>query len=78
MWLFTDTGMYSVVAVDEGRDKPWGQAEPGTRLMVRSRSREQIEALKLHPELAEAVIYESSYSDYRYRLVVDKATWQAA
>jgi hypothetical protein len=77
VWLFTDIGFYSVVAVDETHNAPWGIAEPGTRMMIRAR-----DALHLL-ELAEryfpdATIYQTPQADYQYRIVVDKDAWAEA
>ncbi len=63
MWLYTRIGFFSIVHKDE----------PGT-LTVRSRLRRDIEDFKAaSASLKEAEIIVSEDSDYRYRLIADRA-----
>lgn len=66
MWLFTTRGFYSVV---QHRDEP-------EKLIVRTRVREDIEALReLIPEIEP---FSGGSSDYRWRATVTKAEWVVA
>jgi len=76
MWVFTDVGFFSTVEVDEREGAPWGCDAQGTRVMVRARSSEQLlTLLERYRRIEDAVVYTSSYSDYPYRIVVDKIAW---
>lgn len=66
MWLTTTHGFYSVVQHRDHHDK----------LVVRARSREDIEALEsVIPGLEP---YSDARADYRWRAVVSRAEWVAA
>ena len=74
MWLFTKYGFYSVVA----------DYEVPENVLIRARAREDLENLKALMErfypgsiLASAPIYESMYSDYRYRVFCPKTDFEA-
>jgi len=76
MWIFSDVGFFSAVEVDEREGAPWGCDAQGTRVMVRARSKEQLMTLlERYRRIEDAVVYTSSYSDYPYRIVVDKIAW---
>ncbi len=66
MWLFTTQGFYSVVA---HRDDP-------DTLIVRARTREDIEALREQIPAIEP--FEDAGADYRHRAYVSRAEWLAA
>ncbi len=66
MWLFTTIGFFSVVA-DRG--------DPD-RVLVRARSREDIEALRRH--LPEIEPFTEPGADYRWRAFVARADWVRA
>lgn len=66
MWLFTTQGFYSVVA---HRDEP-------DKLLVRSRAREDIEAL--HRQIPDLEPFEDPDADYRWRAVVSRAEFERA
>ena len=76
MWVFTKYGFFSVVSAREGDGRHGNPVDPD-RVMVRARVRGHLEALaKAFPvELGEVAIHESRQTDYRYRLIVDKADW---
>ncbi len=78
MWVFTKYGFYSVVCARQG-DGRHGQPVDASRLMVRARVREHLDALKARfPELIGACeVQEFAGSDYACRIFVDKATWRA-
>lgn len=79
MWLATRHGFFSVVEVTERPGTPWGEAEQGERVMVRSRSFRQLVLLKhLCPSLTWEPIYESRVADYPYRMVVTRSKWREA
>src|SRR6516162_8243698 len=66
MWLFTRYGFFSVVQTAEHPD----------HLMVRARCREHLRNLmQRFSVLTEARIIVTGSSDYRYRIIVDKADW---
>lgn len=66
MWLVTTQGFYSVVQHRRDHDK----------LLVRARTREDIEALRVQiPDLRP---FSDSRADYRWRAVVTRAEWIAA
>ena len=74
MWLFTKYGFYSVV---EDKEVP-------ENVLIRARAREDLENLKALMKrffpgstLATAPIYDSLYSDYRYRVFVPKKDFEA-
>jgi hypothetical protein len=66
MWLFTTQGFYSVVAHRRERDK----------LLVRARTREDIEALR--EQIPTLRVFSDPDADYRWRAVVSRAEWVAA
>jgi hypothetical protein len=66
MWLLTTQGFYSVVA---HRDDP-------DQLLVRARTREDIEALREQIPGIESFVDRSA--DYRHRAIVSRAEWVAA
>jgi hypothetical protein len=76
MWVFTKYGFYSVVCARQG-DGRRGQPVDASRLMVRARVREHLEALKARfPDLlADCEIQKFAGSDYACRLFVEKAKW---
>jgi len=66
MWIATTQGFYSVVAHRDDAD----------RLLVRSRTRDDIEAL--HEQIPSLEPFEDPSADYRHRAVVSRAEWLAA
>ena len=66
MWLFTTQGFYSVVA---HRDEP-------SKVLVRTRSREDLDALR--QQIAGLELIEDPSADYRYRAVVEREEWEVA
>ena len=66
MWILTTQGFYSVVA---HRDDP-------DELLVRARTREDIEALR--EQIPGIEPFEDRTADYRHRAVVSRADWTAA
>lgn len=76
MWIFTKYGFFSVVSAREGDGRHANPVDPD-RVMVRARMRGHLESLKaaFPDELGEVAIHESLQTDYRYRLIVDKAAW---
>ena len=66
MWLITTQGFYSVVA---HRDDP-------DRLLVRSRVRGDLEALRMQIPGSEPV--ETPEADYRWRVEVTRDEWRVA
>jgi predicted small integral membrane protein len=76
MWIFTRYGFFSIACAD----KLDGTIDPDT-VMVRSRLREHLLSLKARfpeTELGNAEIQSSDQTDYRYRIVLPKATWVAS
>jgi hypothetical protein len=76
MWLFTKHGFYSVVCARTG-DGGYGQPIDESRLMVRARIRQHLEALKTRfpALLAQVEILAFPGSDYAFRIFVPKTTW---
>ncbi len=66
MWITTTQGFYSVVAHRDDPDK----------LLVRARTREDIEALR--EQIPDLEPFEDRRADYRHRAVVSRAEWVAA
>ena len=66
MWLITTQGFYSAV---EHREDP-------ERLIVRARTREDIEALRAQIPTLEP--FEDPTADYRHRAIVSRDEWIAA
>lgn len=77
MWLFTEIGFYSIVAVDEAKGTPWGKAPQGTRVMVRARDKSHLLELA-ERYFPDATIYQMPNADYQYRIVVEKYAWAEA
>ena len=67
MWLFTQYGFYSVVALPDDDDK----------YQVRSRVRNDLENLKALAHLDNEIL-ENAGTDYRYRLILDGEEWSRA
>jgi hypothetical protein len=75
MWIFTKYGFFSIVCAREGFGEPGQQVDP-QRVIVRSRSREQLERLKNRfSELAALPIVSFPGADYPVRLFVEKTVW---
>jgi hypothetical protein len=76
MWLFTKYGFYSAVCARQG-DGGHRQAVDVSRIMVRARVRNHLEALKERfPDLiGNSDIKEFVGTDYAYRLFMDKPVW---
>ena len=76
MWLVTRVGLLSVV---QAGPEPGSKPDALRRLMVRARSRQHLELLKRdHPVLRSYPIIESEpHRDYRWRLIVPRATLSA-
>lgn len=66
MWLITTQGFYSAVA---HHDDP-------SRLVVRARAREDLEALSA--QIPGLEIIEGAGTDYRWRVIVTRDEWVAA
>ena len=66
MWLITTRGFYSVV---EHRDDP-------DLLLVRARTREDLEALR--DVLPDLDVFSDPSADYRWRALVPRGAWQRA
>ena len=76
MWIFTRYGFFSIACATSAD----GTIDMDT-VMVRSRLREHLLSLKARfpeTELGKAEIQSSDQTDYRYRIVLPKATWVAA
>jgi hypothetical protein len=74
MWIFTKNGFFSVVCArkEEGRSSEIDKS----KLMIRARSKEHLKNLiEEHQELKDHTITEMKYSDYKYRIFVDKNIW---
>lgn len=76
MWIFTKLGFFSAVCARRG-DGSHTQPIDLDKIMVRTRVRDHLEALKDHfPHLlGECEIQESASTDYAYRLFVQKSVW---
>jgi len=74
MWIVTQKGFYSIVAYDPERDPVDGpKPPPGRNLLVRTRARSDLEALRRWiPALA---VREDPMADYQYRAVVSRVDW---
>lgn len=71
MWLFTRYGFFSIACAD-GAD---GSLDPQT-VMVRARRKTHLERLQQRcPALAGVAIVSLPHRDYRYRIIIPKATW---
>ena len=71
MWLFLPEGFYSIVC---GRNKNGLETDT---IMVRARMKQHLENLigRFPAELANRSILQTDDTDYRYRLILPKATW---
>lgn len=76
MWIFTKHGFFSAVCARQGNGKH-GQPIDPTRIMVRSRVRGHLDALKkrFSELLGQCEIQEFAGTDYAYRIFVDKPVW---
>ncbi len=76
MWVFTKYGFFSAVCARQG-DGKHGQPVDPSRIMIRARVRDHLEALKKRfPDfISECETYEFSGTDYAYRLFVQKTAW---
>jgi hypothetical protein len=76
MWLFTKHGFFSAVCARKG-DGKHGQPIDPNRIMVRSRVRGHLEALKRRfPDLlGQCEIREFAGTDYAFRIFVGKPAW---
>ena len=76
MWIFTKHGFFSAVCSRQA-DGKHGQPVDLSRIMVRARVRDHLEALRKHfPELlGDCEIQESAGTDYAFRLFVQKSAW---
>jgi hypothetical protein len=73
MWVFTRYGFYSIACAS----KPDGSLDSQS-VMVRARCIAHLRSLqKRFPALAVGKILELPNRDYRYRLIVPKASWTA-
>jgi len=77
MWLFTKHGFYSAVCARQG-DGSWTEPVDPDRVMVRARVGSHLENLIKHfPQwLGDVELLDSRDTDYRYRILVEKNTWQ--
>lgn len=76
MWIFTKHGFFSAVCARKGNGKH-GQPVDRDRIMVRSRLRSHLKALKERfPDLIGGCeIKETGGTDYAFRLLVPKPAW---
>ena len=76
MWIFTKHGFFSAVCARQA-DGKHGQPVDPSRIMVRARVRDHLEALRKHfPELlGKCEIQEFAGTDYAFRLFVQKSAW---
>ena len=73
MWIFTRYGFYSIACAS----KPDGSLDSQS-VMVRARCIDHLRSLqKRFPALAVGNILELPNRDYRYRLIIPKASWTA-
>lgn len=79
MWTFTQTGFYSVVAYDAGRDGMRLEVPSGTSpdalLLVRCRARADLDALLSVLELSPQRAASSPRADYPHRAVLTRDEW---
>ncbi len=66
MWIITTQGFYSVVR----------HRTDDSKLLVRARTREDIEALK--EQIPDIEVFTDATADYRWRAVVSEAQWVSA
>ena len=76
MWLFTQYGFYSAVCARQG-DGSHGQPVDPNRIMLRARRREHLDRLlaRFTDILGRVEVHESTATDYRFRIFVDKTDW---
>jgi hypothetical protein len=76
MWLFTKYGFFSAVCARQGDGKHGRPVDPN-RIMVRARARDHLERLKKRfaSDLGGCEVRETTSTDYRFRLFVDKQVW---
>lgn len=76
MWVFTKHGFFSAVCARQGSGKH-GQPIDLDRIMIRTRVRGHLEALKKQfPNLlGQCDISEFAGTDYAFRIFVDKLVW---
>lgn len=76
MWIFTKYGYFSAVCARKGKGEH-GQPVDPTRMMIRARDRQHLEALKdrFTDLLGKCEIMESAGTDYAFRLFVEKSAW---
>jgi hypothetical protein len=73
MWVFTKYGFYSAVCARDKRGKI-----DRKNVVIRSRRRDHLQRLiDQVPELASPIL-DHAGTDYAYRIVVPKSTWQGA
>ncbi len=76
MWIASTLGFFSVVCAR--KDSSRGEIDPD-RVMIRARLRQHIDALRgRFSELLKCDILETANADYRFRIIVPKATWVRA
>jgi hypothetical protein len=74
MWIFTRLGFFSIVCANESETS---SKLDQTQLMIRSRSRKQLEALKARfTELAKYPIKTNTGTDYPCRLIVERGVFE--
>jgi hypothetical protein len=74
VWVFTQTGFYSVVVYDPSKDHGGGAAQTADLLLVRARVRKDLEELRRWiPDLD---IREDGNADYRFRSLVGRDDWK--
>ena len=76
MWIFTKYGFYSAVCARQS-DGRHGRPVDTQRIMVRSRVRKHLEALKerFAEQLGDCEVKEFAGTDYAYRIFTDKSVW---
>ena len=71
MWIFTRYGFYSIACAS----KPDGSLDTQS-VMVRARCKTHLTSLQNRfPKAAFGELFEFPHADYRYRLVLSKASW---
>ena len=76
MWLFTQYGFFSAVCARKG-DGSHGQPVDPDRIMIRARRRDHLDHLlaRFSNILDGVEVHESTATEYRYRIFVDKTDW---
>ncbi|GIW79151.1 MAG: hypothetical protein KatS3mg105_0958 [Gemmatales bacterium] len=76
MWIFTKHGFFSAVCARQGSGEHGEPVDPN-RIMVRARVRDHLAALKnrFPKQLGTCEIHEYHYTDYAFRIFVDKSVW---